>query len=94
MYFNLLRWFSLLILLYVVGIYSYTMLSAENFVFIIEGLYLCIAISFLSGLYIHSVRQLSLLEKVYISHYEQLYVGSHFLKKINIRLSILYRFCH
>lgn len=94
MYLNLLRWLFVISFLYCIGMYTYTNMSAEGFIFLIEGIYLCISLIILKSLYTPIMN----ISDIYIHYinaqFELLYVYSNILKKLNLKISIIYKCFH
>lgn len=91
---NILRWLGYMSILYISCMYAYVNLSSEVFIFSVEGIYICILLIILRSLYveilIHEVKYKELL-KIY---YEQVYIYTNILKKLNVKAGIIYGFFH
>lgn len=81
-------------ILYLGCMYTYVNLSSESFIFFTESIYLCILLILLSGFYNHIQNKDSLYTMLFNLHYEQLYIYMTFLKKLNIKYTIIYRCFH
>jgi len=92
--YKLFTWLVLLGIAYTLCLYSYTNLSSEGFVFIVEGLYLFVSIIVINTIYTSTDCDGSKYKEYIKSHYEQLFICTECLKKLNIKTSIIYKWYH
>lgn len=94
MYFNFVKWVLVLSFLYCLNMFAYTNISAESFIFSIESFYLCILIITLRSFY-HIALDIPVVYLNYLRiHFYNMYVYSNILKKLNLKVSIIYRCFH
>jgi len=92
-FYRITSWLLFIVFLYLGTFYSYTNLSGESFIFLVEGFYISVVLMVL-----YSVYHTSKVDNLYVEylklHYERVFIYSIFLKKLNVKATLLYRCFH
>lgn len=84
MLYRVFSWLIFVVFLYLGAFYSYTNLSSESFIFLIECFYMVILLVVLYNLYF--VNSKTTLYSEYLKlHYERVFIYSIFLKRLNVK---------
>lgn len=91
-FYRIVNWLTILSVLYVLMSFSLVNLSPECFIFFIGVIYISVLISYLGP---YRTMLYTIKYHIYIkTYYEQVFIYSNFVKKLNIKTCIIYRYFH